>query len=146
MTVEEMVEKFQCPGCVVGSDTQCGKFKLNDQKNSCASHCMGMRKLGVRSGRFALGLPKGFNRASPDTADHSGTLDIEFYPKGVPTRWDHLNVPVWAMEEDGFLFVRTYSPRINWTRVEVLEGGTFEAFNGVPHFPINVATFIEEID
>ncbi len=65
-------------------------------------------------GLLALGLPKGFNRIG------EGKLYFGLYPLGGELRpeWNRLNVAVWAMELDGFLFVRTYSPRVNVTRVD----------------------------
>jgi hypothetical protein len=64
--------------------------------------------------------------------------------------WDQFNVPVWAMEggksgdpdHAGFLFVRTYSPRVNRMAVDVIEGGTLEL---VPN-AIDVGKFYDKID
>lgn len=46
------------------------------------------------------------------------------------------------MEQDGHLFVRTYSPRIDATFVDVIKGGTLAL---VPD-AVNVGDFIGEID
>ena len=48
----------------------------------------------------------------------------------------------WAMMEDGYLFVRTYSPRLNRTFLDIVEGGTMELVPGA----VNVGEFVEEID
>lgn len=53
-----------------------------------------------------------------------------------------MNVAVWAMEKDGFLFVRTYIPRINVGFVDVVDGGTMDM---VPN-AINASEFYEDID
>ena len=143
MTPIEMVEKFQCIGCVCGSDTQCGKFELySEYGNLCGSHVLGTSSSIGWS--FALGLPKGFNKPGY-TVDRKGSRNqmmIRLWTEGTMPEWDHLNVPVWAMEQDGFLFVRTYCPRINDAYVDVIEGGKLVNVPGA----INVAEFVDEID
>lgn len=91
----------------------------------------------VGLGRIALGLPKGFNRYGP-----GDRLDIRLFLNGEAPEWDHLNVPVWAMEMGGFLFVRTYSPRINRTSVDVIENGTLDMAKNA----IDVSKFVDQID
>jgi hypothetical protein len=140
--MKEMVEMFQCPGCVCGSDTTCGRFKLEDDYGQhCAAHVLGTSILGV--GTFALGLPKGFNRSGVDpvTKMPLSRMNIRLYETGAP-EWDHLNVPVWALEREGFLFVRTYSPRVNKTIVHVIKGGALAL---VPN-ALDVAKFEDQID
>ena len=77
---------------------------------------------------IALGLPKGFNRPGSGPRDEQlNRMRIRLWSGGARPIWDRLNVPVWAMEgtgEDaGFLFVRTYMPRLNcpwsmWSRAQ----------------------------
>lgn len=137
--IEKMVNEFQCPGCVAGSDTQCGKYKLDHRGESCESHSPGTRMLG--SGAIYLGMPKGFNRVGAILDEQ--THNIRLFPKGSSVDvYDHLNVPVWAMEWEGFLFVRCFVPRRNYSFVDVIEGGTLDM---VPT-ATNVAEFIDEID
>jgi hypothetical protein len=59
MTGEEMIEKFQCPGCVAGSSPkECKNYRLGKSwGETCENHVIGTSILGV--GHFALGLPKG---------------------------------------------------------------------------------------
>jgi hypothetical protein len=147
MNAKEMIEELVCPGCVGGSNTECGYYALVDGNGSyaCSKHVLGTFSPGI--GSFALGLPKGFCRAGympwPEKAtDKHNTREIRCWPEGAKLPWDHLNVPVWAMEKDGFLFVRTYSPRINFSRVDVVEKGTLAL---VPN-AIDVGKFIDEID
>jgi hypothetical protein len=92
---------------------------------------------------IALGLPKGFDKTGwREDGTRRNKMSIRLYLKNQKPAWDHLNVPVWAMEKNGFLFVRTFAPRIDATWVDVIEGGTMEM---VP-VAINVADFIDEID
>lgn len=134
----KMVEEFQCPGCVAGSDTKCGSFKLEEFNNQfhCSKHVPGTTMAGV--GKILLGLPKGFNR----TTREQGTC-VRLCDKPDASHWNNLNVAVWAMEMDGYLFVRTYSPRVDVTWIDVIKGGTMA---NVPAGTINVAEFIDEID
>lgn len=138
MTLIEMIEKFQCPGCVNGpSPETCPQYEADHQ--SCKGHVVGTLILGV--GHVALGLPKGFNRVTKTENPHS---HIRLFPKDSSHwGWDKLNVAVWALEQDGFLFVRTYCPRIDVTYVDVFEGKTFM---DCPVGCYNVESLIKEID
>lgn len=132
----KMVEQFQCSGCTLGSDTKCGSFMLQlygDNGFRCMNHSFGTFILGA--GKIALGLPKGFNKLG--SADK---MDIWLYLKEDKPTFNHLNVPVWAMVEDGFLFCRVFSPRVNYAWVVVHEDGK------LPERAINVSEFLDEID
>lgn len=144
ITKEKMVEAFQCPGCVCGPDPKnCPQFKLKEDYGfSCGGHVLGTTvNFQVH---MALGLPKGFNRPPPqdDMMRTRSKMEIHLWLKGTHPGWDNLNVPVWALEEDGFLFVRTYSPRTDRGRVEVIDGATLAL---VPR-ALNVALFRDEFD
>jgi len=75
---------------------------------------------------IAIGLPKGFCRSGPqdDMKATRSKLVLGLWLKGTAPTWDKLNVPVWALEQEGFLFVRTYAPRTDRGRIDVIEGGT----------------------
>lgn len=106
-------------------------------------HRLGTMLAGV--GTFALGLPKGFCRPGfhPDEDKVLTKMNIRLWPdKDKCYSWDNLNVPVWAMEKDGYLFVRTLAPRVNICWVDVIKGGTLSM---VPN-AIDVSKFIDEID
>jgi hypothetical protein len=138
MTQNEMVEEFQCPGCTCGGPKTCEQLKIKEYSPGfcCGSHSAGTFLMGF--GRLALGLPKGFCRYGP-----GDKLEIRLHSKGgAKTTWDHLNVAVWAMVKDGFLFVRTYSPRVNHCAVDVVEGGDLGMVPGA----IDASKFMEEID
>jgi hypothetical protein len=143
MTPEQLIEKFQCPGCVVGMSTNCGKFNLDNAYGYCCkAHVLGT-SFGIGN-NFAPGLPKGFCKPGPDDKREKSKniMSIRLWISGTAPDWDHLNVPVWALEEDDFLFVRTYCPRINDAYVDVIEKGTI----GMVPKAINVSKFIDEID
>jgi hypothetical protein len=138
-----MIEEFICPGCV-NSPGDC--YEPLDGANvygyGCARHVLGTFSF---AGHFALGLPKGFNRpGSDDSGKTRHRMLVRLWPasEGRKPDWDHLNMPVWAMEKDGFLFVRTYMPRINQGAVDVIEGGTLDLVPGT----IDVGSFIGDID
>jgi hypothetical protein len=145
----EMIEEFQCPGCVGGCDTKCGQFKEGSCNGCfyCSSHVLGtMVGLG---NSIALGLPTGFNKPGVNFENSEykvrNQINVRLWIKGTKPEWDHLNVPVWAMEKDGFLFVRTYAPRIGNYCVDVIEGLTLDDMDQGSTV-INVADFIDEID
>jgi len=146
LTVEQFVEKFQCPGCVCGSDTQCDSYIPNTDGYGihCNSHVCGTM-IGFGN-VVALGLPIGFCKPGfdfhADPPRSHNRMSIRLWRDGDDPGWDKLNVPVWAMVEDGFLFVRTFAPRINRTWVDVVEGGTLALCPGA----LDVAEFINEID
>jgi len=139
--MEYMVEKFQCPGCANGSNTKCGYYDYNTRKQQCVAHTCGTY-FGVNN-PIALGMPKGFHKPGfHANGKAKNKIDLSLHKKGYDPEYDHLNVPVWAMEEDGFLFVRVFSPRINITWIDVIEGGSLDLCPNA----IDVSSFIDEID
>ncbi len=153
MTDEQkaMIEEFQCPGCTLGMDVECGSCKFEDMGDigfRCEKHSAGTFFAGM--GKLALGMPKGFNfvgtiRTGFETIGDGDdrSTNIRLLLQSPKDSYDNLNVPVWAMEKDGYLFVRVMSPRINYTFVDVIKGGFFEA---VCPNALDVSTFIDEID
>ena len=146
-THKKMVEEFQCPGCVAGMNIRCGSYEIDtlDQGcGGCAAHVLGTQ-IGLGN-PIALGLPTGFNKPSINWDEkpprRRSKMRIRLWLKGDSPGWDHLNVPVWAMEKDGFLFVRTFAPRVDMSWVDVIERGSLEM---VPN-AINVAEFVDKID
>lgn len=133
--IVKMIEEFLCPGCISGSDTKCGEFKqTNIGGQTCGSHHPGTMLMGA--GKILLGMPTGFNKM------RENKVNVRFHEKGSDPGWDHLNVPVWAMVKDGYLFVRTFQPRLSGSMIDVIEGGTLDM---VPQ-AIDVNKFWDEID
>ena len=156
MTFEGMTERFQCPGCVSGSSPACGSYEKGSG-DSCEGHVLGTA--AYPGGHFALGLPKGFCKAGHEYDPHKqkrggGTsrnkMAIRFWTAGTSPRWDDFNTPVWALEgrhspteaHHGFLFVRTFMPRVAAGVVDVIEGGTLAL---VPK-AIDVAPLLADMD
>ncbi len=152
LTVVEMVEKFQCVGCLYGpGPASCEKYGLYENGGFafCQGHVAATFMTGA--GRLALGLPKGFNRYGEDRGRDPETLAktavsrmlIRLHPERMPS-WDRLNVPVWKMVQEGFLFVRTYAPRTNYCFVDVVQSTEIDApaLAGA----IDVGTFYDAID
>lgn len=131
LTIVEMVKEFQCPGCVNGVDPgECPRFDLYQTPagSSCRNHCAGTNMLGL--GRIALGMPKGFNRYGLYTNNGAartmseavdGQMAIRLWDEAETPSWDRFNVPVWRLEQDGYLFARTFTPRINGSFVDVMK-------------------------
>lgn len=142
---KEMIETFQCPGCVRGCDVECGSLKLVEPPGGafkCDEHVAGTMMM-PGGGSFMLGMPKGFNRVGTINEILQNNNIVRLWSKGAFPKWEKLNVPVWSMKRDGYTFVRTYSPRINITWVDVIEGDV-----DVPALtlPIDVGAFYDEID
>jgi hypothetical protein len=135
---KEMIETFQCVGCTCGSSTSDGCFKEETYSLACANHSAGT--FVHPGGCVNLGLPKGFNRNGP--IDKSKQHSIIRLFTETPD-YDKFNIPVWAYEENGYLFVRTYLPRTNVTYVDVIKDGKMDS---LPVHSFNVNDFIDEID
>ena len=140
---KEMIEKFQCPGCVCGMDTECVDFNKDGDNFYCKKHVPGTTM--IPGGRFNLGMPKGFDKTgfrllSMDSAEFY-PIRLFSTPEGI---WEanNCNLPVWARELDGYLFVRFYLPRLNIGYVHVIKNGKLELYPDA----FDVVKFIDEID
>ena len=111
----KMVEQFQCPGCSCGTNTESGCFKASQTTLSCDNHSAGTFAGGI--GNFNLGLPKGFNRIGPmdKTIQKSNIRLLDKLPE-----YDVFNMPLWALEKDGYLFVVVAFPRLHQMWVDVV--------------------------
>lgn len=155
MTDEQkaMIEEFQCPGCTCGYKTnECDAFDFTNQDTGCwcLGHSAGTIIMGL--GKIALGMPKGFNRVGTiltgfeDDNDRNRRrrTNIRLTTETLKeSPYDEFNVPVWAMEKDGYLFIRVMCPRINYTYVDVIKGGKIKDI--CPN-AIDVGKFWDEID
>lgn len=144
-TIKNMISKFQCPGCTCGCAPceTCESFKPSHEFGwSCDNHSAGTMISGI--GKIFLGMPKGFNRVGANEQLGYIFQMIQLWDQGekLPI-WDYLNIPVWAMEDDGFLFVRHYCPRINQSYIHVIAGGKIDS---LPLGIYNVRNFIDDID
>lgn len=120
--MKHLIEKYQCPGCVVGSDTECGNFQLGNC-NECKSHCAGTMMMGA--GILLLGMPKGFCRLGNDK-----TMKPWFYKHTADFHFDTFNIPAWKhLTEEGHILVRMYMPRVNVGALLVFETGDLDSIN-----------------
>ena len=112
--IKDIIEEYQCPGCVGGSDISC--FKKADVGLQCDAHVAGIRMLGA--GRLFLGMPRGFNRLG-------GFDDFSLQIFNDLNTWgyDKFNIPVWKyFDENGNTLVRGISPRTNAPFLHVVAG------------------------
>ncbi len=92
-------------------------------------------------------MPKGFCNVgdiSNNLTNEKRTHNIRLYsnPEDVYP-YDRLNVPVWVMEHEGYLFIRGLSPRINMTFIDIVKDGKIKDI--CPN-ATDVSEFIDEID
>lgn len=114
---KEIVERYQCPGCVCGGDISC--FEAQESKNdlSCAKHVVGTMATGT--GKFFLGMPKGFNRLG------DSKVEINIFPnqEAQIKEWSYCiyNIPVWKYKnKDGHVFIRGLRPRTNMPFLHII--------------------------
>jgi len=140
-----MVEQFQCPGCVNGSSpVSCSKYVLQEtdylgvEGKYCAAHAPGtMMTYGASFRKIVLGLPIGFNKYVGDRPELYLFLNNQ-YPN-----YNKFNRAIWALEKDGYLFVRAYCPRINQGFINIIRDGKF---CDLPSGVVDVSEFIDEVD
>lgn len=140
-----MIEEHQCPGCFNGhSPESCRAYEPVHNEGSFRCKNWHPSTFMGRVGRIALGLPKGFCRTGiADFAGKEPPVYMRLYTSAdKKNSYDKFNVAVWAMEKNGYLYVRCYCPRVNWTFVDVIKGGKLDLAPGA----INVGEFINEID
>ncbi len=157
VTAKEMVETFQCPGCAHGENTRCGKFKLHEIPNDVSVEdgrdlvggfrCRNHVTTADHGGMVNLGLPVPFARVQYRKGREGVQTNIRLYLYVVNwgTQWDVYNVPVWAMEKNGFLFVRTYSPRIDQSYVDVIHGGNVHTLQAVFPTAIDIGSMSDRM-
>lgn len=151
--LQSMVDRFQCTGCTLGSDTKtCESFRPSDSMANMSCKSWSPGTMAFPGGRMMLGLPTGFDHLGACEVGRSFKLLLmtrdEFIRRSqTPTdgygTFDTFNVPVWAMVEDGFLFVRRFAPRINFTSIDVVKDGTMDL---LPASVVDVAKFVDKID
>lgn len=136
-TPAQLTEELQCPGCTLGHDTTCGKYRKG-QHGECSSHSLGTFMSGA--GQFALGFPKGFNRPGFEIDGHSPfgpmqTVEMRTWTiNGVKLETEvgetylglggdsiRFNVPVARATWNGQAVVLVHSPRTNRLTVLLYE-------------------------
>jgi len=111
--VKEAVERYQCSGCVTGSDTTC---YLHADDLGCVYHVVGTSLLGV--GNFYLGMPRGFDRLG------MAKTPIQIF-KTLKYGWKYgkFNAPVWKyLDNYGNTLVRGIMPRLNLPFLHIFLG------------------------
>ena len=69
--------------------------------------------------------------------------NIRLLTKADKNKYNFINIPIWAMEKDGYLFVRVYCPRINYGYVDIIKDGKHQEI--CPEDK-NVKDFIDDFD
>lgn len=146
MTGEQLVEKYQCPGCVCGSSpSSCTAYKPSPYPDQvgCDGHVPGTTF--IPGGRMMLGMPKGFNKVGE--LQEGDRTPVRIWSRSDPG-WDLLNVPVWAWDDPdtGTRFVRTFLPRLNVGYVDIIPKPGDWPRIASDTATINIARLLDEID
>lgn len=125
MNIKEAIKEYQCPGCVCGSDLECGSYKNADTGQGCGGHVAGTMIGGL--GTIFLGLFTGFNRLGPDNRMLLTIFETQAQQEKIFS-YDMFNIPTWKYRnEEGHIFIRGLSPRINRPFLHVILKGNFES-------------------
>ena len=110
--VSVAVERYQCSGCISGSNTSCFKENVGGGIG-CGKHLAGTMITGI--GSVFLGLPKGFNRLGH--LDNMKPTIFKSFKEFTETGWkeyNNFNRPVWKhLDKHGNTLVRGLMPRRN---------------------------------
>lgn len=110
--VSVAIERYQCSGCISGSDVSC--FKENEAGGiGCGEHFSGTMISGI--GKVFLGLPKGFNRLGHfDNMKPTIFKSFKDFRESGWGEYDNFNRPVWKhLDKNGNTLVRGLMPRRN---------------------------------
>lgn len=112
---KQMIEEYQCPGCVDGPYPECYEHDPNESSITCTRHISGSLLMGAS--KILLGLPRGFNRIG-------GGVDMNLFEKfSEGWGYNQYNIPVWkTLDTNGNTLVRGLSPRINRAFLHVFKG------------------------
>ena len=107
--LKNAIEKYQCCGCVHGSDVSC--YEKNDMSGcGCGKHQAGTMLLPI-IGTVFLGLPNGFNRLGVFKE-----MQPNIYENFTGSGWEYntLNVPIWKhLTKEEHTIVKGFMPRLN---------------------------------
>lgn len=126
----EAIQKFQCIGCGLGGPgpKQCSSFMMAEgywvkrtKFYHCQKHTPGTFIAGC--GKIYLGLPRGFNKIGAINASDRPERSNNIFIFEETPFYDEKNIPVWTMisEDNKWMFVRVYQPRINMSQIHIIE-------------------------
>jgi len=144
MSIEKFVGKYQCPGCILGNSPEtCSSFKEVESGiggKTCINHHSGTIVAGI--GKILVGMPTGFDKIRGKDAIEI----IRIYEEGKVPKWNFLNVPVWAMEYEENLLVKTCCPRTLGWNIDIVIGGKMENLGEYKDKVLDVSTILDKID
>lgn len=125
----DIVEKYQCPGCISGRNIGCGRFYKFEIGIGCGAHTAGTQ-LGVNpSERIFLGLPKGFSRTGP-FRELAIIIFKDIEQQQEQFVYDWLNIPVWKYKTiEKHILIRGISPRINVPFLHIILKGKIKGID-----------------
>ena len=123
--IKEMVDTYQCPGCVGGSSTEDGCYiERTSSYEGCSAHVSGTTSLST--GKFFLGMPTGFTRIGQEK---NMKLALFSSCENQEKMWEYsrYNVPVWKfLDSNGNTLVRGLKPRLNAPFIHIIRGNCLD--------------------
>lgn len=121
--IKHIIENYQCPGCIIGHDTECFVPENDSGRGiGCSKHCAGTGIVG--HGKLFLGMPKGFNRVGL-YEDQRPRIFEKYH-----NNYDMFNIPVWKyLDDHGNTLVRGIMPRRNEPFLDIYLENCIEEIN-----------------
>ena len=123
---KQIIEKYLCPGCFYGSDTECFKNSGKGREIMCSNHCA--ETIIHPGGKILLGMPNGFNRYGSNDINITIFMSYEDLPS-YPFNYEKFNIPVWKHFDGECTLVRGLSPRINKPFINIFYGDVRDKIN-----------------
>lgn len=115
---KDIVEKYQCPGCVCGGDTACGSAHNTGWGDQCDGHVPGTSIVGLRQ-RLLIGMPRGYNKLRRGCLADGVTTPVRIFPPDESKHYGPFDVPVWSMQHGDNVLVRTFQPRTGVAWIDI---------------------------
>jgi len=115
--LKKIIENYQCPGCLHGSDVLC--YKVDTHGIACGKHIGGTTISNL--GKIFLGMPTGFNRLGPQGNETRIHIFDNFNSFKKIWDYDKFNIPVWKhRDEHENIIIRGISPRTNHSWIHII--------------------------
>lgn len=133
MKNKEIVEEYQCSGCVSGPYEKCFKPIRPQLGIGCDKHCPGTTLFKMSTGmqRDFLGMPTGFSRLGKNNDLRIQIFENQKQQEAI-WEYDKFNIPCWKHKnEKGHIIVKGLQPRISMMFIHVIIDGDFDSIKAL---------------